>query len=47
MCPMIVSLELGGYFRNCFVVEVGKVVSYPVLITCSSVSIVGEKRDEW
>ena len=47
MCPMTVALELGRYFRSCFVVKVGKVVRYPVLIACSRVVIIDEKRDAW
>ena len=45
MCPITVALELSGYFRSCFVVKVGNVVRYTALITCSSVVIIGEKRD--
>ena len=47
MCSIKVALELGEYFRSCFVVKVVKVVRYPALIACSSVVIVGEKRDAW
>ena len=46
MCPIMVALELGRHFRGCFVVKVEKVVRYPPLISCSSVVIVGEKRDK-
>ena len=47
MYPMMVALDLGGYFRSCFIVIVGKLVMYPTLIDFSSVVIVGEKRDTW
>ena len=47
MCAITVAFELDGYFRSCFVVKVRKVARYPALIACSSVVIVGEKRDIW
>ena len=39
--------ELGGYFRSCFFMKVGKVLRYSTFIACYSVVIVGEKRDAW
>jgi len=47
MCPVELCLELGEYFRSCFVMKIGKVVRYPALIACSSGIVIGEDRDTW
>ena len=44
---MGVAREVGVYFRNCLVVNSGKVVRYPAEIALASVERVGEKRLAW